>query len=247
MQVCKVIFRLDFRRVCFELMDRPGVIMRLLNQLGDSYWDGFQDSPASRMVQATFYQKEGTAQRQFSVEPTNLNFSFQDAKGCEISSLESNETFSSLMKVATLICEEFSVKEFQRAGLRLVCLGQIGPKGTSLIPVFAKLVDGALLRQISDSLGIPEDYGLQLDGQGADKIKYHTMLGPYMEKDSKVFFDKVEKHIYTPSEKNLILDLDLYEESFDMTIKPNAWARPLLLKASNLAKKSEAAITQKVK
>jgi len=248
MLVCKIIFRLDFRRQNFEILDSPGKVMKIMHELGEEFWSEFQDTPQSRVLTAVFRDKEGCSRfRQLTVDPSMLNFMIEDAKGIELTGLESNESYVMIFKGIQALCDTFKISELQRAGLRFYCLGSIGDNNTDLRSVFEKFIDDSLLGIIRTSIGGPEDYGIHLDGSDKDKIKYHLQFGPYAKEEARRYFEQVHEQITERMSGNFICDLDMYEENFALKYtRPIVWTKPLVTKAQKLTKGIEELISARL-
>lgn len=237
MLVYKMIFRLDFRRQNFDILDSPGKVMKIMHELGEKFWSEFQDTPQSRVLSAVFRDNERCSRfRQLTVDPSMMNFTLQDAKGIELAGLASNDSYITLFKGIQELCDTFKINELRRAGLRFLCLGSIGDNNTDLRPVFETFLDGDVLKIIQTSIGDQEDYGIHLDGFDKDKIKYHLRFGPYRKEEAGRYFEQVHEQITEGTSANFICDLDLYEENFALKYQQRsiAWTKPLVIKVQKL-------------
>lgn len=216
--------------------------MRILNDMGDEYWSEFQDTTASRTISGSSDDKKNGTSRRISVEPTTLNFVFESAAGVAIDALLQTETVATLFKGVQELIERFEIHEFERAGIRFVVLSAI-KKG---VPIpkekFNRLFDQQLIGCINSKFGTIDDVGLSVDGEGPDKLKYHCRLGPYTDEDLKK--QQFTKHVASLVEesgikRNVIFDLDLYEQKFALTVKPSKWALGPIEKSQKLVTELE--------
>jgi hypothetical protein len=224
--VHRLIFRLDFQRPNFSIIDAPGTVMRLLSEMGEAeYWPEFKDASATRSISVSAHDAEGAIFRQFSVEHGSLYFVFESVPGRSVSSIFGEKTVANLFKGIHTFREHFDISQFSRAGIRFIALGNVKAKGDNLLPNFSSLIDRDLRGCVTGILGDPKDVGVAFDGEGADKIGYHVSFGPYgAEEGKKHFSPQIAKKIEEKkASSNLVIDTDFFELNFAMTVKAPQW------------------------
>ncbi len=248
MPVCKIIFRLDLRRLNFDIMDNPGRVLRLMHELGENFWSDFRDASQDRALTAIFRNKSQSQFRRLNVGVKNLYFVIEEAQGIELAKLELNESYLTIFKGIQALHEEFHLNELSRAGLRLIYLGSIAGNAPDLRPTFKQLIDGSLVEKVQSLLGQPADYGINVDGSDGDKILYHFKIGPYQQEEGRRHFNETHEQVRQQQTGNFICDLDLYEENFALkgTTRPINWTRPLVIKAQKLIKGVEELISTRL-
>lgn len=240
MSVHSLIFRIDFRKTNYEIIDSPGRIMSIFSSMGENCWNEFADGQSTRAVTANF-AKDNALYRQVTIEPTSINFALETKKPIELSTIDRDENYILLMKSVTQLCDEFKIHELRRAGLRTISLNSICDN-KDLKPLFSRVYDGDIITSTESILGKGTDFGVVIDGEDKDKISYHLKFGPYSKDESSKYFPKLNKSI-GELDNNLIFDIDLYEENFALTIKPAKWASSLLLKSSKFKGQIEKSLT----
>lgn len=247
MRVHRLIFRLDFQKPNFDIVNSPGAVMQILSDMGDQYWPAFQDDSANRRVSATNIIKEKGIFRQISVEPINLNFAFESVAGVDINSLDMDDTFSTLFKGVRAICGKFGIQEIQRAGIRFFILSNIQQGNFRLSPSFKGLLDPQLVEKVNTTLGEIRDIGLSFDGESSDKLSYHCRFGPYEANEAQKYFPGTTSNIFEENKvnANFIFDLDLFEEKFVMTVNADKWSKGPIQKAQELVKEIEKYLSER--
>jgi hypothetical protein len=233
----RVIFRLDFSRPSFRIIDAPGVVMKLLGEMGDDeYWPEFKDASATRTISVSAREEKSAVFRQFSVEPTALHFLMDCKGGVNLHTLLTDVNISPLFKGVHSLCEHFEISDFSRAGLRIIALSTIGAGRVSLLPKAVALVDSALIGNVRKTLGNVTDVGIAVDGQSDDKLGYHLRVGPYSHVEAQKYFDaEIAKGIVgADSRANFVADLDFFEVNFSMTVKASQWCKVPLDKAEKV-------------
>lgn len=245
MRVHRIVFRLDFQRPNFAIIDSPGTVMKTLSDMGEQYWPDFRDESANRRVSTSKVDAEKGTFREMAVEPTHLSVVFESAAGIDLNSVDADETLSTLFKGIHSLCETFKVNDIQRAGIRLSVLGQIKGGTPSLFPLFNKLFDQHLVGSVKESLGDIKDTGIAFDGEGADKLGYHCRFGPFDASEaSKYFTATTAKKMTDETSANLIFDLDIFELKFAMTVSAAKWSKSPLAKAKQLTSSVEEYLTK---
>jgi hypothetical protein len=227
-RVHRLIFRLDFQRANFAIIDSPGRVMQLLSEMGDEqYWPEFQDSAASRTISGSARDEKDGTFRQFTSEPTAMHFVIESVNGLNISALASDKTVTALFKGVHAFCDEFKIDKFSRVGIRFIVLGNVTTATPSLLPKVESLIDNGLLDCVSSSLGETKDVGLAFDGEDADRLKYHFRMGPYTADEAKKYFSvETAKRIEVDGvAANFVSDLDFYEQNFAMTVRASQWCK----------------------
>jgi hypothetical protein len=243
-----MVFRLDFQRPNFDIINSPGTVMKILSGMGEQYWPEFKDDSANRRVSTSSVDKEKGTLRQITVEPTAITFVLELATGIDLNSVDTDDAVSALFKGIHSLCDAFNINEIQRAGIRFTALGEIKESTSGLGAVFNKLIDGELVRSVNASLGDIKDIGLAFDGEGADKLCYHCRLGPFEVNEAAKYLTaptaKVVEDIGSPT--NLIFDLDIYEEKFAMTVSAAKWSKRPMAKAKQLALEVQSYLSKKI-
>jgi len=222
--------------------------MKILSEMGERYWPDFKDDSANRRVITTNIDKDNGEFRQITVEPTALIIAFESVEGVHIESLDTNETLGTLFKGIQSVITTFGLNDIQRAGIRFSVLNSVGEKFQKLNTVFSKMYESQLQGIISDRLGSINDIGLAFDGESSDKLKYHCKLGPYSVSEAAKFFSattatKMEEN---GSTANLIIDLDLFEEKFALTVNAHKWTKMPTRKANQLTSEIAAYVMQRI-
>lgn len=248
MRVYRQIFRLDFQHPNFEIINSPGTVMRILSEMGEKYWPEYQDDSANRKIVTTNKDKDKGIFRQMTVEPAALTYLFESTEGISFDSLDTNETLATLFKGVHALRETFKINEIERAGIRFIALSSIKDGNPSLEPFFGELIDSQLVRSITSNVGGIKDFGLSFDGEASDKLSYHCHLGPYAANEAKKYFtsgtaNKMEKDGVSA---NLIVDLDLFETKFAMTVNAAKWSKTPSLKAKKLVAEIEAYLSERL-
>lgn len=248
MRVYRLIFRLDFQRPNFDIIDSPGTVMRILNEMGEKYWPEFQDDSINRKVVTTNNDKEKGTFRQMTVEPTAVTFSFESTVGISINSLDTDETIVALFKGVNALCDNFKINEIERAGIRFTILSSVKEGNPSLEPLFGVLVDSRLVSNVTSHLGNIKDFGLSFDGEASDKLSFHCHFGPYGPGEAKKRFTPTtaKKMEEDGAPANIIFDIDLYEAKFAMTVSAAKWSKKPTLKAAKLATEVEAYLLERL-
>lgn len=239
MRVHRLIFRLDFRRPNFAIIDAPGTVMRMISEMGDAtYWSEFQDSSSTRAIAGTTRDLKEGMFRQFSVEPTAMFFVLESTKGIRFASLGSDSTIGSLLKGVHTVCEAFKAEQFSRAGIRFIAMGSIPTTAPSLLPTAESLLDNQLLNRISSTLGTVTDIGFALDGESDDNLKYHLRFGPHKAGEAKKYFSaETAKQLEDGGNNaNFIADIDIFEQDFAMTVRANQWCKAPIEKAQKITR-----------
>lgn len=237
MRVHRLIFRLDFNRPNFAIIDSPGRVMQLLSEMGGAeYWPEFQDSAASRTISGSARDEKDGTFRQFTSEPTAMHFLIESVNGFNFSSLTSDKTISTLFKGVHSFCEAFKIENFSRVGIRFIVLGNVTTTAPSLLPKVESLIDKELHDCVRSTLGEVKDVGWAFDGEEADKLKYHFRMGPYaMDETKKYFSAETAKRIEeSGGVANFVSDLDFYEQNFAMTVRASQWCKEPIDKSQKL-------------
>lgn len=222
--------------------------MKILSEMGDRYWPDFKDDSTNRRVITSNIDKDKGEFRQITVEPTALIIAFESADGVHIESLDTNETLGILFKGIQSIITTFGLNDIARAGIRFSILNSIGDKFPKLNAVFAGMYEAQLQEIISARLGSINDIGLAFDGESSDKLKYHCKLGPYGVDEATKFFSSstATKMVEIGSSANLVVDLDLFEEKFALTVSAQKWAKTPTQKANQLISEITAYVMQRI-
>lgn len=239
MRVHRLIFRLDFQRPNFAIIDAPGTVMRMISEMGDTkYWSEFQDSSSTRAIAGTTRDPEGGTFRQFSVEPTAIFFSFESSNGISLTTLGSDSTIGSLFKGVHAICETFKAELFSRAGIRFIVMDNIPTTASGLLPKVESLFDNELLNHINSTLGTVTDMGFGLDGESDDKLKYHLRFGPRTAGEATKYFsaETAKQLEESGNTANFIADIDFFEQDFAMTVRAYQWCKAPIEKAQKITK-----------
>lgn len=244
--VHRFIFRLDFQKPNFNIVNSPGTVMQLIQEMGEKYWDEIQDDAASRKIAAVTKDLEKGIIRQITVEPMVLNFAYDSAKGIEIDALEGHATIEKLFDGVHKLCEHFKIDKIERAGVRLIALSSIKEDCPEL--EFQHLFDGPVLNSVESSLGKITDTAMVFDGEGPDKLNYHCRFGPHKADQLERYFQrdtvKIMKEVAEPC--NLVFDLDFFELKFAMTVSAAKWSKAPIKKAKQVIKEIETYLSEKL-
>lgn len=240
MRLHRLIFRLDFQGPSFEIIDAPGKVMKLLSEMGQEkqYWPEFQDSVNSRIITVQAVDEKDWVFRQFSSEPTEMNFVFESARGLTLDSFESDMTLTTLFRGINALCDEFKIEKFARAGLRMFVLGTVPTDDAdkTLLAKFESFFDKNLIESIGSRLGRIRDLALVLEGDEADRLHYRFWAGPYSSSEAKKYFasQTIKGMDELGVSANFISDIDFSELNFAMTVRPLQWCRGPIAKAKKI-------------
>lgn len=234
----RAIVRLDFE-ARYEVFDKPGEIYRLMVESAIP-WDGLKDNAAKRSVGAALKtDKTDTSGRHMSamsiyVEPTSLSIGYEDSKGLDLQQGGSSDSFFSLLELADQICSRIALQKILRAGFRGIHVGHVQGIGDGMSP-FAQFYSSDMLNAVGASLGKPKDFGIAIDGEGTNKVKYHLRFGPFAEKNLDEHFQNVAPALRALEHLNLIVDADFYEENFALASrKLRKWVTPSGIAFANI-------------
>lgn len=247
MRVHRLIFRLDFAGPNFAVIDSPGTVMRLLNDMGKDFWEEFQDASANRLVAGQKKDKSKGFSRQLSLEGLSMHLVYDTAKGFDLANPDADETLQTLLKGMNSLCEYFKINDLRRAGIRFSGLTNIKHKSPDIVEGFRKLMDSDLLGSISKQLGEITDIGIRIDGRHTDKLGYHLQFGPYVKSEARKFFsEEISGHLAEDDRYNAIFDVDVYEDSFALTVRPSQWAKAPIAKSTNLVNEMSHILSERI-
>lgn len=247
-RVYRLIFRLDLQQPSFEIINSPGTVMRIINDMGDKYWPELLDDATNRRIIAKSTDAEKGTFRQISAEPTSMNFVFESAEGIDIDSLDTDKNLAILFKGISALCDNFKINEILRAGIRFTMLSSLKEDNPNLKFCFGELFDSQLIRKVTSRLGAIKDYGFVLEGEDLDKLSYRCQLGPYEVSEANKYFSATtaKKMEENSLPVNLIYDLDLYEAKFAMTVSAAKWSMKPRLKAKQLSAEIESYLSERI-
>ncbi|MDX5333500.1 MAG: hypothetical protein LPK58_05585 [Gammaproteobacteria bacterium] len=234
MSIHRVIFRFDFK-ANFEIVDRPGEIMRILDDVSDGFWDELREASQNRRIMAVYKKAERERVARFiAVEPTAIYGVMESMAGWPLEDLEANrvESFRVLLRLVTKLFERFQITDLSRAGLRLIHLGTPLDRIERLRSVFRQKVATEVSSHIEKNLGEIADFGFGFEGMNEDKIHYRVSFGPYLDQESQKWFQEFGADFTAEGDPNLIFDLDLFEHDISLPSGSAArWMRPLFARA----------------
>ena len=210
--------------------------MRLIAEMGpEDYWPEFKDSASNRIISVSQANNDSGIARQFTVEPTSINFQVDSAKGLPPSAVLSNEHVSTLFKGIQSFCEAFKITDLARAGLRTLVLATVGDSKDA-VKRAAGTLNAEMVAAVENVLGAITDVGVAFDGEGSDKLQFHMRVGPYSSQEAPKYFEQSVADAMT-SQANFIADLDFFEINFSMTVRAMQWSRAPVEKVEKLLSK----------
>lgn len=228
MPVCRLLFRLDFKRVNTDIVDRPGKVMKMLLDAPEQFWSGISDQAQNRTITARHTAADGRAYRHLSVEPTVLSGLIETSAGIPLKELEKDDIFDTLAATVTNLCSEFKISDLARFGFRAICLDKIGMNKSGVANAFRSYFEPSVIERTEDSLGPITDYGMAFDGASRDQVSYHFKCGPFDSSETSKYFEQINE---IASDFDTIWDIDLYETDLALErVAFDRWCRPYIAK-----------------
>lgn len=170
-----------------------------------------------------------------TVEPTSIHGSFESLEGVDIESFAETEIFRKLIKLTNKLRQEFDIHDIIRSGFRFYYLDNLADSPEKVNKAFTKIINDKLSGGLESTVGTIKDSGFSFDGEHNDKIKYHFRCGPYFRGEAGKYFKYISQKIDESSVKDLIVDLDCYEEKFNLSrdVSFKKWCNPILSKANS--------------
>lgn len=251
MSVCKIVFRADYATTCYDILDKQGRVLYLLDQIEQESWTEFREAMQDQQKIAIFRSEKhpNDEYRMLSISPTFVTLSFELAEGISLDKLYLNTTYTRLFKVIGSLLAEFKINKFRRCGIRFYYINQIGNENDTLYESFSKLIDQNLKQSIESNLGNIKDYRITLDGSHNDETKYMMSIGPYKTDEAYKFFEHIASAVVeTQRQANFICDLDIYEHDISTVHHKEIvhWTKPLISKAEKSIKMLEKQILEKL-
>jgi len=233
MPICRIIFRLDFVKPIYQIIDSPGQLMKIIDTTWQKDTIEIGENYSKRLVSSRYMSKENQEGIIFNVDPKNINFSF-----------EKNVIYSKVIKCTNEIRRSFDINEIKRAGLRVFYFDTLS-HNTKLC--FLNTIDKCFTSKIQTSLGAIEDLGISFDGTHDDGIKYHYQTGPYFEREATKYLQYFPGLFNSNNNYNIVSDFDLYEENFELTATVSIvkWIQSLIEKIKNTTELINLFISQK--
>ena len=214
-RLMKAIFRLDFK-ASYQLMNRPGDVLKILLEAQDDYWTQFRERREAHGLQAVHEEKDRSLWTNIAVEHATVHGSIEVAIGVPLETARNHQFFSIANKVVTQTLETFDIRHVDRAGLRFfVFVYGASRKMPSDVAFFSR----SHLRDFGAELGEISDISCTVEGITADAVGYRLTTGPAGPNDRKNILKIVDVegdsaspdliHSYT-------LDLDLFERDLEI-------------------------------
>jgi hypothetical protein len=214
MPVHSLIFRFDFAKVNFSIIDSHGRIMSILDKAPNDTFSDYREMLQPRKVQGIYKSDNGDTARILTTEPTSLNVLLESAKGYELSSLRQDQTFNDILKVTSTIFDEFHINEIKRFGFRIKYFDKITPEHDQAFKLFSNVYSKHIVNAIDKALGSITDYMIAFNGSDKDSVNYHIKFGPYSIEDRTIYLSELKDTKTILKDYNLIYDIDLFEEDF---------------------------------
>ena len=246
MFVHKIIYRLDFKRTCFKIIDKTGEVMELISSEAkeDSALQ-FKSDVVKHKVIAFSTVKEGdhSISKSLSIEPTCLTVNIETTKGLKFKSITEDEVFLSLTKITNSLCTKYQISDFNRIGIRFFAFSNIEENDNSTaVKLYNKKYDPSILKVINEELGEVEDNMIAFDGKAKDDdIHYKYRSGPCLKDEPQKYFNSLED-VNKILKYNIVHDIDLFETDWRHSVSFQKWFMPCISKASKAIDKIQNAI-----
>lgn len=246
MPACRLIFRLDFD-LNYDIVDQPGNIMRLIDQVAGSEISNIAENQSLRGVAGKYVSQDHKVVSEFSVQPTNIVAWVEMVDGIDLKDIMVDKRFLLLAKLTDEVCEQFNINEIRRSGVRVFYFSKV-QKDENSFSAYRSFINNELISGIEKCLGPIQDYGVIFDGESDQKIKYHCRSGPLKEKENYLkYFQTIGAKVSEYSIWDYIIDIDLYEQNIALSkISFRKWFRPQIEKATELINIIESRIEKSI-
>lgn len=249
MMLARMIFRLDFRKVCTKYVNEPGTAISILESSEDKFWDELAENPQKRVLTAKFHAKN-SLYREINFDPSNINGSIEFLiGGTALEDLLKNSTFAELDRLSNEYLKIFDVSELRRAGIRFFLLENVPVAEGGMLGRFCSYFPDNIKDRAFAELGDITDTSVLFEGQGEDEILYRVQFGPHFKADSeKLLFPKGvmdNPSLFADEGFNLLCDIDLYENELsfrEFTLA--SWSKTKVAKAAAFMQALSAGLTQ---
>lgn len=175
--------------------------------------------------------------KNFSVEPSNINCSFETLAGVTVNDLINNKNFVLLTNIANSIAHEFQIDDILRAGLRFFCFDTLEKDFVEVKKAFCSLYENDIVNSVENHLGSVKDCGINFDGRSDDNLNYHIRTGPYQSVEAPKYMDTIKDVFSEKANYNMICDIDIYENNFSLSGRTiSKYFKPLMVKADTFTK-----------
>jgi len=241
-KVVKLIFRVDYR-VNYEFLDRPGRILKVLNENIPGYWSEVGEARDTRSISGRWRHPTNSAYRQISVEPKAIWGLFEDFEGLDLADVPNSTFFTNASETLVDIFKMLGISDLLRSGLRMSCIEDFGGRFEHPSKNFLTFLDKEDVQNFESKIGAIEDVSFTFVGHTQDKIGYRVTFGPGADSDLGSIFEHAE--VPTVSEEptrphHLTADMDFFETNFSFAgLNLKKWANtkwPLANDLMDLAK-----------
>lgn len=234
MPVHRIILRLDFS-TNFDIVDKPGVVMRMMKSVPDELLTEIRETTAKRQIIG--HHKSDHDSLTIVVEPTSINFTSESLEGFDLQQLENSVEFSRITRLVQEYYETFHIAEILRIGFRFFAFDSLSESKEERNSRLIRNINGPLISCITETLGNITDCGFAFDGNSKDGILFHLRFGPFSGVETKNHLIDFSNE-FDPNEKyDSILDLDLYEMNVSTPkVAFKKYLKPFLEKASTVIK-----------
>jgi hypothetical protein len=237
--VFRLIYRLDFPRN-YEIINLPGEIVRILVEEPEKdFFSEVGDDRIARKVLGRTIPEDGKVLKAMSVEPTAIVLEYESADGVPISRLEDIPDFKAMLALLEITLNRFKITNINRAGLRLFVFDNVTEKFDRTLQFFKAQVSAGLLDACESSLGQAMDVGFVFEGKAESGLSYNFRTGPFRgASEVRRYLSHVHPRFAKDSARDVVFDVDVYEQNFSYGRSNAKWWRP----AAETARK----VTQRV-
>lgn len=250
MIILKVVFRIDFKSVCTEFLDRRGTALAILQSDDKDFWDQVGETSNGRALTA----KKRIADeeyRELTFSPNNLGGSIEFiGAGINPNDLHGAPNFTQITEIADIFLKKFEVTEIARAGIRFFVASTTATEKKDSIPFLQESLSRPIVESVYESLGEITDFAVTFVGEGDDDLSYRLNYGPLVEDDWDKFFpsgssEDLEK--FFDLKYNSVYDVDLFERDFSAKHLPSLrnWSRTKIGKTVKMIENHKA-ITESI-
>ena len=223
MSIHKFIIRFD-TEVSFKLLDYPGTALKLLKTSFDDGWNnlGLDVQPTTKIT--AIQSDKDDISREVVVEPKFITYMEESANGKTVDNFLQDPFIKQLFEFIDVYFNEFEIRNINRAGIRIFDF-QENETRDEVRDFFKKECSSRLQQAIENANGSTFDYGVILEGNIDEDIKFRYATGPFADGDIVRHFQKVKNISENSKDKfSLTLDLDLYQSSFTTSYaKASKW------------------------
>jgi len=238
MPVFKMIFRLDFDKPKFSVVDNAGAIMQMMTDNAAIPWIDFRNEVAGGGVSAHYTALDSSSHQQITIQPANLNFLLEDSKGIDLSRVELHQPLADLFKIVHAFNDQYHIAGLKRAGIRFVYLSDVGTTKQA-DTLFESALASRFLDNIKQEIGAPNDYGIAINGIAEDKLGYNFKAGPLRDSNIDGHFAITKELLKNEPKRSMMVDLDFFEENFVLSVRGKKWSEAAIRKAQKLTAQLE--------